>query len=310
MTSRERVIAAINHKQPDRCPIDLGSNGQTGMNASTVYRLRKALGLDEHRLKVIEPLQMLGEIEEDLLKAVHSDMVGLWNVGNMMGFRQENWKPFDMDDGTPVYMGGGFEYDRNEKGDTMAYLCGDRSAKYGYCMVKNGSFFDNLDHFEEPFGWDLDEEELTPLEDFREDFQVCSDEDARYWEKESIRLYKETEYGIMGVLGGAGLGDAAWIPGPTVKNPRGIRTVQDWLTAHLMYPDYVDAVFDLQTEVMLKNLEIYKQAVGDRIQVIWISGTVILMVSPTSAERAVAALPVPILPISRITSRAIPSNSS
>lgn len=273
MTSRERVIAAINHKQPDRCPIDLGSNGQTGMNASTVYRLRKALGLDEHRLKVIEPLQMLGEIEEDLLKAVHSDMVGLWNVGNMMGFRQENWKPFDMDDGTPVYMGGGFEYDRNEKGDTMAYLCGDRSAKYGYCMVKNGSFFDNLDHFEEPFGWDLDEEELTPLEDFREDFQVCSDEDARYWEKESIRLYKETEYGIMGVLGGAGLGDAAWIPGPTVKNPRGIRTVQDWLTAHLMYPDYVDAVFDLQTEVMLKNLEIYKQAVGDRIQVIWISGT-------------------------------------
>ena len=91
MTSRERVIAAINHKQPDRCPIDLGSNGQTGMNVSTVYKLRKALGLDEHRLKVIEPLQMLGEIEEDLLKAVHSDMVGLWNVGNMMGFRQENW---------------------------------------------------------------------------------------------------------------------------------------------------------------------------------------------------------------------------
>lgn len=173
MTSRERVIAAINHKQPDRCPIDLGSNGQTGMNVSTVYKLRKALGLDEHRLKVIEPLQMLGEIEEDLLKAVHSDMVGLWNVGNMMGFRQENWKPFDMDDGTPTYMGGGFAYDVNEKGDTMAYLCGDRGAKYGYCMVKNGSFFDNLDHFEEPFDWDLDEEDLTPLEDYKDDFQVC-----------------------------------------------------------------------------------------------------------------------------------------
>ena len=41
----------------------------------------------------------------------------------------------------------------------------------------------------------------------------------------------------------------------------------------MMYPDYINAVFDLQTEVMLKNLEIYKQAVGDRIQVIWISGT-------------------------------------
>jgi len=77
MNSRERVIAAINHQTPDRCPIDLGSNGQTGMNVSTVYRLRAALGLDQHRLKVIEPLQMLGEIEEDLLRAVHSDFVGL-----------------------------------------------------------------------------------------------------------------------------------------------------------------------------------------------------------------------------------------
>ena len=86
MNSRERVLAALNHQTPDRCPIDLGSNGQTGMNVTTVNRLRGALGLEQHRLKVIEPLQMLGEIEEDLLKAVHSDFVGLWNRGNMMGF--------------------------------------------------------------------------------------------------------------------------------------------------------------------------------------------------------------------------------
>ena len=69
-------------------------------------RLRGAPGLEQHRLKVIEPLQMLGEIEEDLLKAVHSDFVGLWNRGNMMGFMQDDWKPFDMDDGTPTWMGG------------------------------------------------------------------------------------------------------------------------------------------------------------------------------------------------------------
>ena len=43
--------------------------------------------------------------------------------------------------------------------------------------------------------------------------------------------------------------------------------------AHAMYPGYVDDVFGYQEEIMLKNLEIYKQAVGDRIQVIWVSGT-------------------------------------
>ena len=273
MTSRERVLAALNHQTPDRCPIDLGSNGQTGMNVSTVYRLRAALGLAQHRLKVIEPLQMLGEIEEDLLKAVHSDFVGLWNRGNMMGFMQDNWKPFDMDDGTPTWMGGGFEYDRTASGDVRAYVGGDRQAPIGFCMPKGGTFFDNVDHFDAPYDMDIDEEDMTPREDFKDDFHVATDEDARYWEEESKKLYEGTDYAIVGVLGGAGFGDVAWVPGPTVKHPRGIRRVQDWLLAQVMYPDYVDEVFDYQTEVMLKNLEIYKQAVGERIQVVWISGT-------------------------------------
>jgi len=273
MTSRERVLAAINHQQPDRCPIDLGSCGQTGMNVSTLYRLRAALGLDEHRIKAVEPYQMLGEIEPDLMAAVHSDVIGLWNRGNMMGFSQEEWKPFDLDDGTPTWIGSGLEYDVNEKGDRMVYACGDRTAKYAQCMPRGGFFFDNLDHFDEPFDWDLEEEDLTPEEDWKEDFSVCSDEDARYWEEKSKLLYDGTDYAVMGVLGGGGLGDAAWVPGPTVKHPKGIRTMEDWLMAQVMYPDYVRAVFSMQTEVMMKNLEIYRQAVGDRIQVIWVSGT-------------------------------------
>lgn len=273
MNSRERVLAALRHEQPDRCPIDLGSNGQTGMNISTMYRLRKALGLDDHRLKAIEPLQMLGEVEADLAKAVHTDVVGLWNSGNMMGYPNADWKPWDLADGTPTWMGGGFEYDVNEKGDTMVYACGDRNAPYAFCMPKGGTFFDNIDHFAEPFDMDMDEEDMTPREDFKEDFQVASDEEARYWEKEAHKLYTETDYAIMGVLGGAGLGDAAWVPGPTVKYPKGIRRFPDWLMATAAFPDYIEEVFALQTEVMLKNLEIYKQAVGDKIQVVWISGT-------------------------------------
>jgi uroporphyrinogen-III decarboxylase len=77
----------------------------------------------------------------------------------------------------------------------------------------------------------------------------------------------------MGVLGGMGLGDVAEIPGPFLRNPRGIRDIEGWLMAHLMFPDYVRAVFEYQTAMALKNLEMYRQAVGDRIQVIWLSGT-------------------------------------
>ena len=63
------------------------------------------------------------------------------------------------------------------------------------------------------------------------------------------------------------------LPGLCEKNPKGIRSMDDWLMAHILYPEYVKAVFEMQTQVMLKNLEIYRQAVGDRIQVVWISGT-------------------------------------
>ena len=272
MTSRERVIAAINHQPVDRCPIDLGSNGQTGINASTLYKFRKYLGLDEHPLNIIEPYQMLGEVEEDLMKVVGNDVIGLWNTGNMLGYKNDNKKSWQMDDGTPVNMGSGFEIDINEKGEKLLYPCGDRSAQYSCKMPAGGSFFDNIERSGE-WDFDLDEEELTPVEDFKEDFAVASDEEARYWEEKSKKLYDETDYAIIGVLGGAGFGDVAQIPGPSIRNPKGIRRIEDWLMAHAMYPGYVDDVFGYQEEIMLKNLEIYKQAVGDRIQVIWVSGT-------------------------------------
>lgn len=46
MTSRERVQAALEHRQPDRVPLDVGGTHQTGMHVDAVYKLRQALGLD------------------------------------------------------------------------------------------------------------------------------------------------------------------------------------------------------------------------------------------------------------------------
>lgn len=268
MTSRERLIAAINHQEPDYVPLDLGSNGQTGMSASTLYRLRKAYGLDEHPIRISEPFQLLGEVEEDLLKKVGADVVPLWNRGNLLGLSNHYTKPWKMTDQTPVWMPDNFEYDLDEKGDTFVYPCGDRTAPYSAHMTNDGFFFDNIDRAPE-----VDEDDLTPVEDFKDNYTVKTEEDCKYWEENATRLYENTDYGIMGVLGGMGLGDSAEIPGPFLKNPKGIRKFEDWMMAHLLYPEYVEEIFEYQTEVMLKNLEMYKQAVGDKIQVIWMSGT-------------------------------------
>ena len=49
MNSRERVEAALDHREPDRVPLDLGASPVTGMHVSSVYLLRQALGLAEVR---------------------------------------------------------------------------------------------------------------------------------------------------------------------------------------------------------------------------------------------------------------------
>lgn len=268
MNSRERVRAALAHKQPDMVPMDLGGCGQTGMNASTVFQLRKALGLPEKPISIAEPYQMLGKIDLDLLEKVGGDVVPLWNPTNLMGTSPRCNQAFAMPDGTPTLMSETFEYDLGEDGSIYVYPQGDRSAPYSLHMPNGGYFFDNINRAPE-----FDEDALTPVEDFKDSYNVHSQETCEYWEKESIRLYEETEFSVMGVLGGMGLGDSAELPGPFLKYPKGIRSMEDWLMAHHLYPEYIEAVFNLQTEVMLKNLELYRQSVGDRIDSIWISGT-------------------------------------
>ena len=54
MNSRERIIAAINHREPDRIPIDFGATGQTGISVCALARLRDYLGLPKKDLDVFE----------------------------------------------------------------------------------------------------------------------------------------------------------------------------------------------------------------------------------------------------------------
>lgn len=268
MTSRQRILETINHRQPDRVPVDLGATGQTGMNASTLYRLRKALGLEEHPIEISEIFQLLGKVDPDMMQYAGADVIGLNNPSNMFGVPDGPLKPFRMPDGTPTLIAQGNEYDVAEDGSVYMYPQGNRSVGPSGHMPAGGSFFDNINRTPE-----FDEDDLIPAEDFKDDFGILDDATARYLKEKSKALYEGTDYAIIGNLGGAGLGDSAMVPGPHVLAPKGIRKFDDWLMAHMLYPEYIQEVFEMQTQTMLKNLEIYRQAVGDRIQIVWISGT-------------------------------------
>jgi hypothetical protein len=77
--SRQRIQDTLNHRQPDRVPIDIGGSGTTGIHVSCVAALREHFGLERRPVKVIEPFQMLGEVEDDLKDALGLDVV-VWTV--------------------------------------------------------------------------------------------------------------------------------------------------------------------------------------------------------------------------------------
>lgn len=80
MTSRERVHAAIEHREPDRVPICFGGTGASGIEECPPdYRaatdLYEYLGLQEAAPVVISPVgNIVGNIDEGCMQRLHSDM--------------------------------------------------------------------------------------------------------------------------------------------------------------------------------------------------------------------------------------------
>jgi hypothetical protein len=70
--SASRVRNALNHRQPDRVLVDFGGSFISGMHVSAVAALREVFGLERRPVRVIDPGQMLGEIDEELKRVMVS----------------------------------------------------------------------------------------------------------------------------------------------------------------------------------------------------------------------------------------------
>lgn len=268
MTSRERVRLAINHKEPDRVPVDLGSTLVTGIQAGIYSKFREALGVKKGKVKVYDPYQMLAEVEDEVKKALGIDTCGIQLPVTIFGYRNENWKPFRMFDGTEVLISGHFEYDILENGDIVQYPRGDRKASPSGKMPKNGFYFDTIVR-QEP----IDEKKLNPREWVLQTYSIYNEEDLRYFEETSKWYYENTDYSLVGNFWGAGFGDIAIVPGPNILSPRGIRDPEEWYISSVIRKDYIRDIFNYQFELQMKNLKMYREAVNDRIDVIVMSGT-------------------------------------
>ena len=269
MNSRQRVDAALNHRQPDRVPLDLGASAVTGMNVSCVYKLRQALGLDKPGtpVKITEPYQMLGEIAPDLQDALGIDVVGLGGPNTMFGFPLTDWRPWTSFDGTPVLVPAGFNTDPEPNGDILMYPEGDKSVPPSGRMPKGGFYFDSITR-QEP----IDDDKLN-VEDNLQEFGPVSDATLQHFASEADRLRRESNRAILASFGGSAFGDIAMVPGPWLKHPKGIRDVAEWYMSTVSRFDYVYEVFRRQCDFALQNLAKFYDAVGDRVSAAFVTGT-------------------------------------
>lgn len=269
MTSRELVNETLNHRQADRVPIDLGGTVLTGMNVSTVYKLRQALQLDPPGtpVKVIDVFQMLGEIKPDLLAAVGGDVVNVSLPYTLFGYKNEDWKPWTTFDGTPVLVPGGFNTDPSPDGCLLQYPQGDKSAPPSGKMPKGGFYCDAIVR-QDP----IDDDHLNPADNL-EEFQPVSETDLAWLKAQMEKTYRETDKAIVMNLPGMAFGDIAFVPAPQLKHPKGIRDLEEWYMSTVVRKDYIHAVFEGQCEIALRNLERLFAAVGNLPSAVVVSGT-------------------------------------
>jgi len=244
MNSRQRVLCALNHQQPDRVPIDFGSTRQSGIAASTYHRLKQRLGIVTPT-RVYDVYQMLAEIEEPVLQRFGADVIGLNRPVVAFGIRNEDYKPWTMFDGTPVQVPGGFNPRVEPNGDLLLRH-GDGSPMAR--MPQGGFYFDRLDKYPGAAHAELDQ--LEP--------PLLSTAECDHLHARAEAYYQNTDRAIIAAMGppyelffGLGTGD-----------------FQAWMITLATEPDYVHALNEKLTEAWLENLRRFADAVGNRVQIL------------------------------------------
>jgi len=244
MNSRDRILRAINHQEPDRVPIDLGGTRQSGIAASTYQRLKQRLGIDTPT-RVYDVYQMLADVERPVLERFGADCVGLNRPAVAFGIRNENWKPWRMFDGTPVEVPGEFRPEVEPGGSLLLRHPDGRPMAR---MPHGGFYFDRIDKY--PGAAHADPQTL--------EVPLLTQEECDHYHLQAEAYRQNTDLAIIAPMGppyelffGLGTGD-----------------FEAWMCTLATEPEYVETLYQRLADAWIENLRRFSAAVGDRVQII------------------------------------------
>lgn len=255
MTSRERVLLSLDHRQPDRVPIDLSGHRSSGISGIAYAQLRKYLGLPPRVLRIYDPVQQLAIVDEDVLDRFGVDTIEL---GRAFALEDDYWTDWVLPDGTPCQMP---VWAKPERGDGE-WIIRSRSGRTIARMPDGVLYFEQA-HF--PFAED------DPLDRFEEACDECmwtavgsppgpiaaGPEGLNRLREGAQRLRRGTDRAIIGLFGGNLLEMGQFL----YRN-------DNFFLLLAGEPARAHQFLDKVVTVHLRNLERFLGAVGPHIDVI------------------------------------------
>ncbi|MBW7996845.1 MAG: hypothetical protein FVQ81_09840 [Candidatus Glassbacteria bacterium] len=243
MNSRDRVIAAVEHRTPDRVPVDFGASRQTGIMAGAYSGLKQYLGIESGETFVFDLYQMLAEIEAPVRERMGSDVVALRNLEGALGVPNVGRKDWSLADGTPVTVSGAFQPVEDEKGDL--FIVGSNGEKIAQ-MPSGGLYFDRL--LKGPGAAHVDPEQWC--------IPALPEENLRYLQDQAEFWRANSDYAVIGEL-----------PAVELFYGLGHCGFDDWMVSLITEQEYVRELYEKALEGMCANFDLFHEAVGDKIDI-------------------------------------------
>jgi uroporphyrinogen-III decarboxylase len=255
MTSRERVLAALDHREPDRLPLDLGGSIVTGIHCEPLQGVRRQLGLEEQPSLIYDVVQMLGDVEMDLVERLGLDVLRVGMAGARVGAHGDAtklWEPFE---GVTVEVPESLDVGPDGEGGWYLYRGAGDDRKPVMHMPEGSYYFDTIGYGE----WDHDFEP-PPLDEIRKRSEAwhLHEPSLEMLAERAEYLRENTDKALLMMAGGVGVCY--------------IGHLTDFLCLLASDPEYVYESFQINAEVAVQNLQKLWEYVGDNIDLLWISG--------------------------------------
>jgi len=251
MTSRERVLAALDHRQPDRVPIDFSGHRSSGIAAIAYPKLRKYLSLPPTPIRVYDVIQQLAIVDDDVLDRFGIDTIEL---GRGFTLDDKSWSPWALPDGTPCLVPSWTQLER----DNRRWVIRSKTGRVIAHMPDGALYFEQTYY---PFleGGDEPEAIYDALEEcmWTAVASPPGPVDSQTLKEGARQLRDKTDRAIIGLFGGNLFEIGQFL----YRNDK-------FMMLLAAEPQRAHRFLDKLVEIHLTNLERFLRAVGEYIDII------------------------------------------